>query len=577
MGLKFSPLVLLMSILLLAISCEQKPAIFKEYRSVFKVGDNPTWAKKVWNDNNWERRIKLIPEGQIFWSRTRIDILKAPEEFQSYVLQIDPYGEYEIFWDGVLIGRNGNPGQEAELPPEGELWVTYSIPTHLATEGAHMLALRLSNYYFPDHVGRYELEIADYEELLTDLLIKTSYMHVFAGAFLIISIYFLFLFLNNRKEYPTLIFSVCCFLIFALVLTMFSKDYIPIHYSLHVIRLQIINSFLLGISFLIPYYFSMQFPYSRRRLSLILYAVVLIFFWLISDHAFDFKTVGMVLSMWCFSFGMVAYGAYKNVRGARLVLVTLLLSVVVFLASGFVISLYTGLGLILLGMLYLLSLNIKEQRLAYENTLVQSTRLRLELLKKNIQPHFLMNTLTSLIDWVEESPRKGVLFIEALAKEFDLFNQIESKTLIPISQEIALCRQHLEIMEYRKEINYSWEEEGIDPEQKIPPAILHTLLENGITHSLPLEDNSIKFKLVFESNSDHKCYTFLTFAASVGQVTNREEGTGLKYIKARLTESYQSKWDLTSEPTNDGWKNVIKICSHPRKAFGSTPKSPKGT
>lgn len=580
MDRRSSSCFLFLCVILLATSCAQKPAIFKEYRTVFKIGDQSVWSKKVWNHSNWERRIKYIPDGQIFWSRTRIDILKAPKEFQSYVLQIDPYGEYEIFWDGVLIGRNGNPGQEAELPPEGELWVTYSIPTHLATEGAHMLALRLSNYYFPDHVGYYEIEIADYEDLITEQLIKTSYMHVFAGAFLIISIYFLFLFLNNRKEYPTLIFSVCCFLIFALVLTVFSDDYVSIHYSVHVIRLQIINSFLLGISFLIPYYFSMQFPYPRRGLSLILYAGLLIFFWVISDHAFNLKTGAMVLSMWCFSFAMVAYGAYKNVRGARLVLVTLLLSVVVFLASGFVVSLYTGLGLILLGMLYLLTLNIRAQRLAYESSLVQSTRLRLELLKKNIQPHFLMNTLTSLIDWVEETPKKGVLFIEALAKEFDLFNQIEDQKLIPIAQEIALCRQHLEIMEYRKEINYSWEEEGIDPEQEIPPAILHTLLENGITHSLPLEDNSVKFKLIYESGSDHKCYTFLTFAKTVRQATSKEDGTGLKYIKARLTESYGDNWGLSSELADHGWKNVIKIYSHaepiPKSAKGDFSGSPLG-
>lgn len=540
----------------------QAPEVFMEQRTVFKIGDNPTWAKKVLNDSNWERRIALIPEGEIFWSRTRIYILKSPEELRPYGLQIDAYGEYEIFWDGVLIGKNGNPGQEAKLPPEGELWITYSIPTHLATEGEHVLALRLSNYYFPDHVGHYELEIADYEDLLANMLIETSYMHVFAGAFLIVSIYFLFLFLNNRKEYPTLIFSVCCFLIFALVLTVFSKDYISIHYSVHVIRLQILNLFLLGISFLIPYYFSIQFPYPRQRLLLILYAVLLIIFWLIGNHAFDFKTVSMVVSMWIFSFAIVAYGAYKNARGARLVLVTLLLSVAVFLASGFVISMYTGLGLILLGMLYLLALNIKEQRLAYENTLVQSTRLRLELLKKNIQPHFLMNTLTSLMDWVEESPKKGVQFIEALAKEFDLFSQIEDKTLIPIGQEIALCKTHLKVMEYRKEVSYSLEEEGIDPKEKIPPAILHTLLENGITHSLPLADNSIKFKLIFESSREYKIYTFLTFAALTEQGKNtKKEGTGLKYIKARLTESYGSKWELTSEQADHGWRNTLKIYS----------------
>ena len=558
MNLKLSTRFQFACLLLLATSCAQEP-VFKEQETVYKIGDQPDWANKGLNDNSWERRMELVPDGQIFWSRTKIDILTAPEELRPYGLQIEAYGEYEIFWDGVLIGKNGNPGQEAELPPEGELWITFSIPTHLATEGEHVLALRLSNYYFPDHVGQYEIEIADYEDLLTNLLIKTSYMHVFAGAFLIASIYFLFLFLNNKKEYPTLIFSVCCFLIFALVLTVFSEDYVSIHYSQHVTRLHIINSFLLGISFLIPYYFSMQFPYSRRGLTLILYAIVLIFIWLISDHAFDFKTVGMVLSMWCFSFGMVAYGAYNNVRGSRLVLVTLLLSIVIYLATSFVISLYASLGLILLGMLYLLSINIKEQRLAYENSLIQSTRLRLELLKKNIQPHFLMNTLTSLIDWVEEAPKKGVLFIEALAKEFDLFNQIENQTLIPITQEIDLCRQHLEIMAYRKEIKYSLEEEGIDPEQKIPPAVLHTLLENGITHSLPLNGNSIRFKLVFESNSQYKCYTFLTFAAGARQTTGREEGTGLKYIKARLTESYQSKWDFISEPADYGWKNAIKI------------------
>ena len=263
--------------------------------------------------------------------------------------------------------------------------------------------------------------------------------------------------------------------------------------------------------------------------------------------------------MWVFSLGIVIYGAYRRIRGALLVLLILLLCVVIYFATSFDTGLYVGFGLILLSMLYLLSLRIKEQRLAYETSLVQSTRLKLELVKKNIQPHFLLNTLTSLMEWVEESPRKGVLFIEALAREFDLFHQIENETLIPISQEIALCRTHLEIMKYRKELNYEWEEEGIDPEQTIPPAILHTLLENGITHSLPLEDRSVRFKLMYEAMENQKMYTFLTFSNGVKERKTTKEGTGLNYIKARLTESYDSKWELISEPATHGWKSVIKL------------------
>ena len=544
-------------VLLLVTACSQS-SVYKKYETVFQVGDQQEWAAPDWNDNGWEKRIGLVRDGQVFWSRTKIDILKAPESLQPYGLHLLVYGEYEVFWDGILIGKNGNPGQEATLDPEGEMWATFSIPTHLTEAGEHMLAIRSSLYYFPDHTGIEELKIDYYDDILTDRLIESSYMHLFAGAFLIASFYFLFLFLSNKKEYATLIFSISCFLFFALILAEFMKAYVPMHYSLHVIRLRIIGILMLSISFLIPFYFSRQFPFPKQKLLLTIYAGILLFTFL-SKNVIELTANNMALSMWLFSFGIVVFGVYKKMKGARLVLLTLLLSVPIGFVTPFNKSLFAGFSLILLGMFYLLSLRIKEQRLAYEKSLVQSTRLRLELLKKNIQPHFLMNTLTSLIDWVEESPQKGVLFIEALAKEFDLFNQIENQKLIPISQEIALCQTHLEIMKYRKEINYSWQQEGIDLEQKVPPAILHTLLENGITHSVPLEDNSIKFKLVFESNSHYKRYTFLTFAATVRQATSREDGTGLKYIKARLTESYYSNWDFTSEPTNHGWKNTIKI------------------
>lgn len=555
---------LFIGFLLLVTSCSQNTEpVFREYATLFQIGDQQEWATKNWNDRSWKRRMKLVPDGQIFWSRTKVDILKAPKPLQPYGLRLEVYGEYEIFWDGVLIGKNGNPGQEADLPPEGVLWITFNLPTHLTNEGEHLMAIRLSNHYFPDHIGNYRLKIADYDDLLTDQLIETSYMHVFAGAFLIASIYFLFLFLSDKKEYPMLVFSASCFLFFMLTMTRFVRITVPIHYSLHVVRLEVISTLTFGISFLIPLYFTMQFPYPKSKLLLSIHAGILMYFFVINHHFFDFTIYNMAISLWVFSFGIVLYGVYKKAKGALLVSFILLLCIVLRYSVSFNISLFAGFSLILLSMLYLLSLRVKEQRLAYENSLVQSTRLRLELLKKNIQPHFLMNTLTSLMDWVEESPKKGVLFIEALAKEFDLFNQIENQTLIPIAQEIELCRTHLEIMEYRKEINYSWEEEGIDAEQKIPPAILHTLLENGITHSQPLDDNSIKFKLIYELNNDYHCYTFLTFAAGiVGQGTrNREEGTGLKYIKARLTESYHSKWDFASEPMDHGWKNTLKIYS----------------
>ena len=130
-------------------SFAQEVAIFREYETVFKIGDQQEWASKHWNDKNWEKRMELVPNGQIFWSRTNVKILRTQEPLESYGLRLEVYGEYEVFWDGVLIGKNGNPGQEADFPPEGELWITFNIPTHLTNEGEHVMAIRCLLYTSP--------------------------------------------------------------------------------------------------------------------------------------------------------------------------------------------------------------------------------------------------------------------------------------------------------------------------------------------------------------------------------------------------------------------------------------------
>jgi sensor histidine kinase YesM len=263
--------------------------------------------------------------------------------------------------------------------------------------------------------------------------------------------------------------------------------------------------------------------------------------------------------MWAASIVVAANAAYKKENGGWIVLAGLLLSALIHTFLYYDVSVFLSFTIIILCMLYIHTIRIKEQEKSYESSLLRSERLKNELLKKNIQPHYLMNTLTSLIDWVEESPKEGVAFIESLATEFELFSSVADSQLIPIKQEIALCQSHLKIMGYRKEIAYHWEEEGINPNENIPPALLHTLVENGVTHSLPLKDGSVRFKLRYEADKDNKKYELYTLANNRASTKKTKPGTGLAYIKARLSESYGSKWELQSEAINQGWKTSITI------------------
>ena len=80
---------------------------------------------------------------------------------------------------------------------------------------------------------------------------------------------------------------------------------------------------------------------------------------------------------------------------------------------------------------------------------MQSLRLEAQMLRRNLQPHFLMNSLTLIVEWVETQPKLAVKFIDALADEFRLLNTMSQKKLVPWSTEMALCQKHFKIMQYR--------------------------------------------------------------------------------------------------------------------------------
>ncbi|MEL6194325.1 MAG: histidine kinase, partial [Bacteroidota bacterium] len=221
-------------------------------------------------------------------------------------------------------------------------------------------------------------------------------------------------------------------------------------------------------------------------------------------------------------------------------------------------TLFTAFIFFMLTNLYILSRSVGELRLQLERTRQRTQLLQIELLKKNIQPHFLLNTLTSLISWVEESPKSAVKFIEALADEFEHVRTVAEKTLIPIQEEIDLCRAHLKVMQFRNEIPYMLTVENIEDEEKVPPGLFLTILENGLTHNR-IKAEKATFTLSFHQESNYKSYIFISPGEPLHEKKEGVTGTGMKYIHARLKESYHDKWTINSHHTSEGWKTEIKI------------------
>ncbi len=477
-------------------------------------------------------------------------------------LEINAFGAFEVYLDGQFLGVNGAIAQSRRPEVPGTETSFFLIPDSLAKTGTHLLALRASQSYLSAHQRGAFVTVANYFSMVRAPLITTAFMYILAGAFFMTSVYYLFLYSTSshrRKDFTTLIFSVCCFLFFALLVIEYLKFYVAIPYPHFYTRLEFVGLLTFALAFLVPLYFILQFSFKKKLLllTLLLLGLLLIYVWFYKHY--DLTALLLSVLMWVATFIVTAWAAWQKEKGALIILAGLILSLVVHHFFVHDISLFLSFTLIVLCMLYLHAIRTKELEKEYEFSLLQSARLKVELLKKNIQPHFIKNTLTSLIDWIEESPQQGVIFIQALANEFDILNQIAEATLIPVEQEIALCKTHLTLMQFRKEIKYCWEETNIDPHDTLPPALIHTLLENGITHSLPLHDGTIRFKLDFEKGENFKKYTLCTLAKNRNGGLVKNTGTGFKYIQARLKESYDQNWEFASGAVPEGWLTSIKI------------------
>ncbi len=560
-------LFLFLGILPLWVLGQASPQIKYPFVRVIQEGDNMAWADPGFDHTHWDGKGYINSIGN-YWVRFRINIDPSDLNMQHPGIQVISTGAYEIFWDGIKIGENGKVGANRETEIPGQFISQLLIPDSLLSPGEHSVAFRVSNYHWPDWGfptwNQFYLE--EYlSSRLSDLALA-SWVFILAGLYLMTAVYYLLIYFLRKRERVTLIFSGICFLFFALILIEYAKFFYQYPYPLHPVRLGIILLLNLSITFLMPLFFLMYFhiPFKRiLSLAIFMAAIGIIYF-----NLFNLDGINQILGevMWVNSLLIVSYAVWKKKKESWVMLTAVVLAGLVVrifpvalssMIHSYDVTLFLGFSILVLAMIYLLVRRAREQRLAYEASLLLSSRLQNELLKKNIQPHFIMNTLTSLMEWVEESPKESVNFIESLAKEFEIMSEIAEEKLIPLEQEIALCQEHMAIMRYRKEIPYQLTHDPLPQGRQVPPAIFHTIVENGLSHSVS-NGEGIRIHLSFPEKAGFIGYALHTFAQN-RKTEATQDGTGHKYIRSRLTENYGKGWEMTSQATEEGWLTQIFI------------------
>ena len=113
-------------------------------------------------------------------------------------------------------------------------------------------------------------------------------------------------------------------------------------------------------------------------------------------------------------------------------------------------------------------------------------RARLEVLKGQLQPHFLFNTLNVIAELVHEDPEKADAMITALSDMLRLTLDSASEQLVPLEREMEFVERYFAIMQIRlgERLRYECNIEPAARGALVPPFLLQPLVENAILHGI---------------------------------------------------------------------------------------------
>lgn len=128
---------------------------------------------------------------------------------------------------------------------------------------------------------------------------------------------------------------------------------------------------------------------------------------------------------------------------------------------------------------------------------------RLMALNARIRPHFLFNAINAVLSLIRAQPQQAEAALETVA---DLFRAAlrDPREWLPLSEEIALCRQYLELEKLRlgDRLKVEWEISAVPLDASLPPLMLQPLLENAVYHGIEPAAEGGVIHIVFARRGD---------------------------------------------------------------------------
>ena len=323
--------------------------------------------------------------------------------------------------------------------------------------------------------------------------------------------------------------------------------------------------------FALVYYLSVSWPYKKNKIMLleatlfelilqILIAYLVIYFFipkfLNKNKKYVFFTFIVVLS-YIAHFSFSIFISFRWIKGTEALTQTdffyeRITSFPQYLRS---IPSYA------LPMIILVIFNYYKKQKETANLLEQKRTSELKLLKQQLNPHFLFNTLNNLYVLVLEKSDKAPQIVGKLSEILDyILYQCKDK-FVPLYKEIELLENYivLEKVRYGNRVEVSFEKNIDNNNVKIAPLILLNFVENAFKHGVSQEINKAFISLFISTSDDEIIFKLKNSKPHIESSINEKSNIGMRNSEKQLELLYPKKYHLNIINTDIMYTLKLKI------------------
>lgn len=191
----------------------------------------------------------------------------------------------------------------------------------------------------------------------------------------------------------------------------------------------------------------------------------------------------------------------------------------------------------------------------------QKKSTELNLLKTQLNPHFLFNTLNNLYALALKKSDRTPEAIAKLSEILDYMLYQCKDNFVPIKSEVALIHNYiaLEKIRYGKRLDVTFTP-TLKSEEKIAPLLLLTFVENAFKHGVSQEINVAKIHINLKADQEGVFFSIENSKPAIQNNSIKRDAIGLKNIRKQLEILYPSKnYILTIHEDENLFSVILKL------------------